>query len=151
MDFHDDLMFHQLSVPNRDALLETLGQAVIDRGMAKDTYVDALKSREAEFPTGLPIAGGVAIPHTAAEYVTANTIVAASLAEPVVFAEMGGEAGSEIAVSVVLLLVFADSTQHLPLLSKLVRQLQKGDLAQSLREAPDASAMSAVLAEILPN
>lgn len=57
MDFHEDLMFPGLTVADRDELLEALGSAVINAGFAKDTYVDALKERERDFPTGLPICG----------------------------------------------------------------------------------------------
>lgn len=147
MDFHEDLMFPGLTVADRGELLEVLGNAVINAGFAKDTYVDALKERERDFPTGLPISGGVAIPHTAAEYVHVNTIVAASLTNPVSFAEMGGEEDSVVPVSAVFLLVFADSSQHVPLLSKLVGSIQDETFVDSVRQAGDKPTMARLLAE----
>ena len=59
MDFHDHLMFPNLNVKDRDELLEVIGGAVISAGFAKANYVTALKDRESNFPTGLPISGGV--------------------------------------------------------------------------------------------
>ena len=150
MDFHEHLMFPRLQVADRDDLLAKLGQAVIDAGLARDGYVTALQDREREYPTGLPISGGVAIPHTSAEYVTSNTIVAASLAEPVTFAEMGGDSDAQVPVSTVFLLVFADSAQHVPLLSKLIRSIQKESFVHAVHDAHDAAAMAAVLSDVFP-
>lgn len=38
--------------------------------VAKEGFLDALLKREEIYPTGLPISGGVAIPHTDPQYVT---------------------------------------------------------------------------------
>lgn len=146
MDFHDELMFPALAVASRDELLEVLGGAVVDLGLAKDSYVEALKVRELEYPTGLPVSGGVAIPHTAAEYVHANTIVAATLTAPVEFAEMGGDGNSMVPVSTVFLLVLADSSQHVSVLSKLITGIQNPPFIEAVRSTGDASTMARLLA-----
>lgn len=150
MDFHEELMFPQLDVADRDALLETLGAAVTGLGLAEPGYATALKERELEFPTGLPICGGVAIPHTSADHVSGNTIAAASLARPVTFFEMGGDEDSEVVVSTVLLLVFADAAQHVPLLSRIVSCIQDENFIRSITDAEDPAAMVRVLAEAFP-
>lgn len=150
MDFHEQLMFPALAVADRDALLETLGTAVAGLGLATDGYAAALKEREREFPTGLPICGGVAIPHTSADHVSGNTIAVASLAHPVTFMEMGGEEDSEVMVSTVLLLVFADASQHVPLLSKLIGRIQDAEFIRAIKDASDPAAMARVLAEAFP-
>ena len=150
MEFREDLMFAGLEVADRDELLRVLGQAVTSAGLAKDSYVQALQEREREYPTGLPISGGVAIPHTSAEYVHANTIVVATLATPVTFAEMGGADDSQVEVSTVFLLVLADAGQHVKMLSKLIRNLQREEFVRSIREADDASTMTGLLAEAFP-
>lgn len=150
MDFHEELMFPRLDVVDRDTLLDTLGGAVARLGLAKSDYAEALKSREREFPTGLPISGGVAIPHTAAEFVHANTIVAASLVRPVTFFEMGGDEDSEVSVSTVFLLVFSDSSQHVPLLSKLATSIQDERFVAAVHDAPDRATMARLLAEAFP-
>lgn len=150
MDFHDDLMFPALRVRDRDELLDKLGGAVVAAGFARDDYVDGLKAREREYPTGLPISGGVAIPHTSAEYVTTNTIVAASLTEPVTFAEMGGADDSEVSVSTVFLLVIADSTQQVKVLGKLIRALQNAEFVKSVHDAVDRPTMASLLEQAVP-
>ncbi len=147
MIFHDELMFTDLAVTDRDEVLSTLGSAVIAQGYANSNYVSALREREAEYPTGLAISGGVAIPHTAADFVTGNTIAVASLKNPVKFGAMGEGPDSLVDVSAVFMLVIADSTQHVPFLSKLIRRLQKQDFVDAVRTADDKSAVSALLRE----
>lgn len=146
MEFHDELMYPNLLVASRDELLTILGDAVIAAGLAHPSYTAALLERERDYPTGLPVAGGVAIPHTAAEQVTGNTIAVAALAQPVTFSEMGGS-GTEIEVKTVFLLVFADSASHVPLLSKLIGKIQDAEFITAIGKATDRAGLADVLAE----
>ncbi|MGC3955334.1 MAG: PTS sugar transporter subunit IIA [Propionicimonas sp.] len=143
-------MFPKLDVADRDELLQVLGTAVTNLGLARPDYAAALLEREREFATGLPINGGVAIPHTAAEYVLGNTVAAATLAHPVTFQEMASEDDAEIEVSTVLMLVFADASQHVPLLSKIIAAIQDPQFVQALSEAADPSAMKRIITDALP-
>ncbi|MGJ3508681.1 PTS sugar transporter subunit IIA [Enemella sp. A6] len=147
MEFHEHLMFPNLTTPSRDELLQTLGKAVIDAGYARDDYVTGLQEREAEFPTGLPISGGVAIPHTSAEYAKGDTIAVATLVDPVTFHEMGGDEDSEVETHTVFLLVFSDPSEHVTLLSRLVKLLQDQAFVNTVREAPDAATLTRILSD----
>ena len=147
MDFHDRLMLPALVADDRDAVLTCLGNAVIDAGFAHDDYVSALREREARFPTGLPISGGVAIPHTSSEYVTTNTIACATLTRPVMFHEMGDDE-SEVEVSTVFMLVVADGQQQVKVLSSLAKKLRDAEFVAGLRDAPDAQSMKHILASM---
>ncbi len=147
MEFHDKLMFPALTAVDRDAVLASLGNAVIDAGFARDDYVRALQEREAQFPTGLPISGGVAIPHTSSEYVTTNTIACATLTQPVTFHEMGDDE-SEVEVSTVFMLVVADGQQQVKVLSSLVEKLRDVEFVSGLRDAPDAQSIKHILASM---
>ena len=48
-----DCIFLNLKVADRHELFEQVGEKLKRIGYVKDTYVDALNEREAEFPTGL--------------------------------------------------------------------------------------------------
>lgn len=61
----------------------------------------------------------------------------ASLAEPVVFHEMGGDQESRVDVSTVFMLVFADAANHVPLLSHMIGKLQDADFVAAVRDADD--------------
>lgn len=150
MRFSEHIMLPGLRAADRDDALGALGRAVIAQGLARPDYVEGLLEREGTFPTGLPLSGGVAIPHTSAEYVTGDTLAVATLAEPVRFGEMGGAEESEIEVSTVFMLVIADGAQQVPVLSALIKKLQSGEIVEEVRQAPDAAAMAAVLTRHFP-
>ncbi|MGV0368784.1 hypothetical protein HMPREF3056_07135 [Corynebacterium sp. HMSC056F09] len=150
MLFDSAVQFPRLHVESQAELFKVLGNAAIEAGYAKPEYVDALLAREAEYPTGLPISGGVAIPHTSAEFVTGNTIAVATLDTPVIFHEMGGDADSTLEVSTVLLLILGQADMHVKLLSQLIKKIQKSDFVEELQAAPDAEALAAILSATFP-
>ena len=149
MEFHESLMFPELTAPDRGAVFDAMGGAVIAAGHAREDYIDALHSREAAFPTGLPLSGGIAIPHTSAEYVSTNTIACATLTQPVTFGEMGGDPDSEIDVSMVFLLVVADGQRQVAVLSQLIKTLRDASFVECIRSASDSAAMARVLSTTL--
>lgn len=145
MQFSESTMLTNLSATTRDEVLHQLGTAVIEAGLARKDYVDALLERESSFPTGLPISGGVAIPHTSAEFVMGDTIAVATLAEPVEFSEMGGDPDQRVEVSTVFMLVISDGSRQVPVLSKLIKKLQSGALVEDVRKATGAAEITSVL------
>ncbi len=147
MEFRNELMFPRLAAADRDELLQVMGSAVTTAGLAEPSYVAALQERERDFPTGLEISGGVAIPHTSADHVSGNTIAVASLAEPVTFRAMGGDDDSAVAVSTVFMLVFADAANHVPLLSHMIGKLQDVDFVAAVNAADDPAAIIALMDE----
>ena len=148
MKFIETLQYPHLAVESRDQLLRCLGDAAVAAGQAAPGYADALLEREVQFPTGLPVSGGVAIPHTAAEYVTGNTIAVASLNRPVTFEEMGGS-GREVEVDLVLLLILGEAEQHVEHLPRLIRTIQDEQFTQDLRQANTAEQITDVLEQRL--
>lgn len=151
MEFREELMFPDLDAADSDAVLAALGEAVQAAGLAKPGYVAALRTRESEYPTGLAISGGVAIPHTSAEHVTGNTIAAASLRGPVTFGEMGGDPGATIEANTVFMLVIADSSSHVAGLSKLIRNIREESFVRQFHDGADASTMALALARAFPD
>ena len=150
MKFHDNLMFPAAEAADRDAVLRLLGGAVTKAGLARADYVQGLIEREGSFPTGLPVPGGVAIPHTSAEYVSADTIAVATLAAPVAFGEMGGDDGSDVAVSFVFLLVLANAAEHAGRLGNVIRTVQDEKFLATLRAATTPEALAAAMRAAFP-
>lgn len=135
MKLDPTLQLPHITVYSQDELLEILGQQAIDADLAHSDYICALKQREQQFPTGLPISGGVAIPHTAAEHVKGSAVIVATLNSPINFGELGGDNEATIEVNTVLLLLLDDATSHVATLSTLVRKLQNADFVTALRAA----------------
>ena len=101
----------EASSPNE--VFEKLGGCFISEGYSKEDYVDALKEREAQFPTGLDINGfGVAIPHTDAMYVIHETEGIMTLKKPVTFTQMGSD-DTPVEVKVVFMLAIENPQTHI--------------------------------------
>lgn len=150
MKFEPTLQLPHLSVASQEELLEVLGRTAINAGLAPEGYITALKERELEFPTGLPISGGLAIPHTAAEHVTGNTVIVATLNNPVVFGELGGDEDATVEVNTVLLLVLGDANSHVSTLSQLIKKLQDAEFVASLNQASTGDEIVSILSTIFP-
>jgi len=114
--------------------------------MVEDDYIEALGAREAQFPTGLPISGGVAIPHTDASHVRTDRICVATLGHPVEFHEMGGDEDSIVEVSTVFLLALSDPSRHLKILQKIVTSIQNEQFLESIRAAATACEIASLAA-----
>lgn len=118
-------------------VFDALGGALHAAGRVKDDYITALAERETNFPTGLPVPGGVAIPHTDASHVLQDTIAIATLSRPVEFHEMGGDADDLVGVTIVFMLALASSGEHLKVLQKIVKSIQKAEFLETIRSASD--------------
>jgi PTS system galactitol-specific IIA component len=130
---------------DREALLRSMSAQLLDAGLVKDTFADALLAREAVYPTGLPTAVmRVAIPHTDVEHVVAPAIAVARLAAPLEFGEMGKSDGA-VDVELVIVLAVADKTAQLGLLQALIGMFSDTELMTSLRDAPTAHDLFTVI------
>lgn len=52
-DLNENLIVPDLEAKSSDEVFEKLGGLFIAEGYCRDTYVDALKDREKDFPTGV--------------------------------------------------------------------------------------------------
>ena len=70
--------------------IQQAGEMLFFEGFVKDTYTDAVISRESIYPTGLKLKDlEIAMPHTAGIHVNKPAVCVIKLAEPVTFAHMG--------------------------------------------------------------
>lgn len=146
-------VFHlpDLEATDRSELFDRVAEQLLAAGLVKPSWRGALDEREREFPTGLPLPGGVAIPHTPSEHVQGDALVVVTPSSPVEFCEMGGEPEDVIDASLVVFLVFVDGKAHLQLLSSLVAGLQNEETLMRLKAATDEDAVRDVLDSLLTN
>lgn len=124
----------------QEAIIRRVASPLLEAGLVKPSYPDALIARERHFPTGLPTAGvGVAIPHTDCEHVNQASVAVGILRHPVAFQNM---AVPEEAIPVQLLFMLAIDEPHgqVKLLQHLMEFLQNAELLQALQGAPTAGA-----------
>ncbi len=89
--FKPELVFFDFEAEDREDFFKKLGKELGDRGYIKDTWYDAITTREANYPTGLACqAINVAIPHTDPEHLEKPYIAVIKPKKPVVFEYMAG-------------------------------------------------------------
>lgn len=130
-----DFVFRNVEVADATALLTMFGTELTKAGYAKDDYTEALISREAEFPTGIPVPDGVAIPHTDGSHVLKDTLGVAVLKEPISFNEMGGGPEDTVDVRVAILIALSNGKSHMTMLTNVIGAIQKSDFIKSLINA----------------
>lgn len=132
-----------LQVPDQAALFDAMVGPLRAQERVRGSFRAALSEREIHFPTGLPIGRGVAIPHTDAEHVRADTIALATLAEPIRFGEMGGGEHASVDVSLVVMLALSNGSQ-IAVLKRVINAIRSSDFQASLAQAEDSHELAAL-------
>lgn len=122
-------------VRDQKEFFEKMTEKLIGLGYVKATYCDALKEREANYPTALPVEPyPVAIPHADTVHIIKPFIAPVRLKEPVDWCEM---ANNDVVhkVKFIFMLGFLKSDEHIELLQVLVDNFQKPELMDKLNQA----------------
>lgn len=129
----DSLIFIDLDAKTTDDVFETLGGALTEQGYGKDSYVQALKDREKDYPTALDVNGfGIAIPHTAVDHVNKEGTCIAILKDTVRFVEMGSD-DDPVDVKAIFMLCVKDPASHMDFLQRLIGILQDNNVLEALK------------------
>lgn len=144
---HEDLIFFDFEASDRYDLINKLGAAAIEAGYAVEGYPADVIEREDLYPTGLPVEGmKVAVPHAMVqEHVNKSTIVAAKLAHPIDFKEMG-DGENDVPVEMVFMLVVKGDHGTLAVLTQLISIFAEPELHSQLEKV----STPAELIELLP-
>lgn len=104
--------------------LDSTAQLLLDKGLVKDSYIEAIRKREKTFPTGLEFKNySIAIPHTDAEHVNSEAMVINILEKPVKFGQMGAE-GLYTDVNIIVMLAIKNKEKQVPYLQSLIEIFQ---------------------------
>ena len=146
-ELKESLIFTNLEAKTYEDVMRAVGQKVTAEGFAKESYVDALISREKDFPTGLDIDGfGVAIPHTDVSHVNKAATAIAILKNPVTFVQMGTD-DDYVDAKVVFVLAVDDPKGHLEQLQRIISIIQDKNVLEKLTQANEASEIINVIKE----
>jgi len=130
--FDESVILLDLEVNTKEEALGAMAKNLEDKGLIKESYLDAVIARENEFSTGLPTKGvSVAIPHTDVEHVNQKTISIAILKDPVEFGVMG-DPDETTPVKLVFMLAMDKADSQLSLLQRLMQIFQDEDTLQFL-------------------
>lgn len=144
-ELREDLIFTDLEAETSDDIFKKLGGVLTQKGYTKDSYVQALIDREADYPTGLNIDGlGVAIPHTPVEHVNRAATCIGILKKPVEFVEMGTD-DDKVNVELVFMLAVVDPSAHIDQLQRIVTIIQDKEVLKKLGEAKSAGEIISII------
>lgn len=136
------------AVDDQDAI-DKLAHHMYDRGIVKESYIDAVKEREKVFSTGLPCADfGVAIPHTDIDHVNRDAVGIAILKNPVNF-KMMGTPDVEIETKMMFMLALKTPHGQLAFLSSLMEIFQEEGLLASLVNLTDKDEIASQFKKLL--
>lgn len=137
-ELRDSLCDIRLDVSDYEGVMQHLGATLIKEGYAKKSYVEALISREKEYPTGLNVDGfGVAIPHTDIQHVIRGGIAIGILKNPVTFIQMGSD-DEEVDVQIIFMLAVANPNEHIENLQKIITIIQDKEILIKLSKVSDS-------------
>ena len=144
LDLLSGCALHRVAARDREHLLRMMAAAVVDNGHGKPSLVDALVERERRFPTGLPTLVPSAIPHTDAIHVLHSGLAVATLAEPVMFAQMGGS-GEELPAQIVVLLCITDPGEQVGALQMVLARLSDQSPVEAVISHADPSSFESAV------
>lgn len=146
---HDDLIFLDYPAKEREKLLAELIAILEEKGYVKESYREALLTRERKYPTGLNTPGvPLAMPHAEAEHVNRPAILVARLKKPVCFKEMGGS-GRDVMAKFVFMLAVSDPAGHLAMLSKFMSIFSQEEKLKALYAIEDKETLRKELEQVL--
>lgn len=136
-----ELVGIDLAGTDRDAVTRSLIDLLVAAGRVTDAdgFHADVRAREAQMATGMP--GGIGLPHARSAYVTAPSLAVGKVPGGVDFGAPDGPA-------TLVFLIAAPSTgdaDHLKILAALARKLVHADFRQSLKDAPDADTVAAII------
>ncbi|MGN1399371.1 MAG: PTS sugar transporter subunit IIA [Erysipelotrichaceae bacterium] len=123
---------------DRNQLFQFAFQQLFAEGYVKETYLQALSVREKEYPTGIETAFNFAMPHAELENVNESTFMVFTLKEPVSFNSMV-QPEKSIDVTVVILLVLKEKSEHLSFLTKVMAIFQKDKEVEAILKKDEKS------------
>lgn len=141
------LVAMEIGAGSMEAVMEDMGGRFIRLGYCKDSYIQALKEREREFPTGIDIDGvGVAMPHTDVSHVNRSGIGIATLKAPVMFTHMATD-DVPVPVKLVFMLAVDDPNRHLSEIQDILAIIQDKQTLEKILTAKDAEEVIGIIKE----
>lgn len=117
---------------NREDLYAYLADSLQNDGYVQDTFLEALKIREAQFPTGIVSHDyNIALPHVDAQHVKRNALIIVILDEPIKFNRMD-KLNEVIDVKVIFMLLIKDVKYHMQTISDLAKLWFNNDFMTSI-------------------
>ena len=142
-----ELIFHS-DFANAKEALAFAGSLLQEKGYVKDGFAQALLDREKHYPTGIPTAPPIALPHTDGDLVLSPCLLCVVNKKILSFKSLGGD-DEEVLVQLLFVLALKDGNSHLKTLSVLIEKSQTGQLQNLLLQSTsEAEAMGVLVSQL---
>lgn len=147
--FKPELVFFDFEATDRYDFFEKLGKELDAQGYIKDTWLDAVTTREKNYPTGLPCeAINVAIPHTDPQHLNKPYVAIVKPKNPIEFEGMGGIGGTVPAELIVNLGLEAGNGGQVGILQALMGIFMDADAVAEIRAQTTPEGMVATMTKL---
>lgn len=141
---NEKLIYLDLTCSTAEETIDTLAKQLYKNGYVTKDYINAILTREKNYPTGLPTNPGVALPHASSEFVKKSGIAVGLLKDSVDFHEMGGE-NSKVNIKIVIMLAINEPKEHLDYLQKIMMMIQTPAILSKLNKAKSTNEVYNIL------
>ena len=120
----EDLVLFDLDVKNFNDMVDEVSRPFVLNGYVKDSYVDAVKKREVNFPTGLQLTNtSIGMPHTDPGHANKTGITVALLRNDITINQME-DPSKTVEAKLIFMLCVSKPEEQMVLLQKLMTILQ---------------------------
>ncbi|GEO57854.1 PTS sugar transporter subunit IIA [Companilactobacillus bobalius] len=135
IDLDKALFLPHMTADDSTDVIEQLSSQLYESGYVKKDYINAIKKREMEYPTGLPSKSpAVAIPHADFNLVNKTTVAVGTLETPVEFHDME-DIKKTIPVQIVIMLAIGEPHGQVEMLQRIVGIIQDEKLRNDILNA----------------
>ncbi|MDM8275594.1 PTS sugar transporter subunit IIA [Enorma phocaeensis] len=132
--FTPELVFFDFEASDRVDFFTKMSQILMDKGYVKESWLDAIMTREKNYPTGLAFEHiSVALPHVDPEHLVKPYIAVIKPKEPVIFEGMAGIGGDIPAELIVNLGLLAHAEGQVAVLQALMGVFMEEDTVADIR------------------
>ncbi|OXT05977.1 PTS galactitol transporter subunit IIA [Thermoanaerobacterium thermosaccharolyticum] len=130
--FNNELVVTNFDAKCKEDVFDVLYKKLYENGFVKESYLEAIKKREKNFPTGLQLNRyNVAIPHTDPEHVIKPAIAVATLKNPVIFKNMANPL-EDVEVNIIFMIALNESHSQVEMLQQLIQLIQNDVLLEKI-------------------
>jgi PTS system galactitol-specific IIA component len=149
--FNNELVVTNFDAKCKEDVFDVLYKKLYENGFVKESYLEAIKKREKNFPTGLQLNRyNVAIPHTDPEHVVKPAIAVATLKNPVIFKNMANPL-EDVEVSLVFMIALNEAHSQVEMLQQLVQLIQNDNLLEKIIRANGGGEIINLIVETFEN
>lgn len=134
-----DLIFKENFI-DLDEAFKVMSDKLLERGLVKEGYLEAIKEREKGYPTGIDLSvveknfPNVAIPHTESQYCNATKVVLVKLANEIVVRNMM-DSNSELKVKYLFMILNSEGGEQANILANIMGFVTVKENIDSLEKA----------------